>query len=294
MTGNGLWAAMIAASGPMAGTGMAALALCAMPAPAAAQEDKQPTAQMQAAVVFAEQRGRQLYLYDQAAWHGTDRFLEEFDLERDAEFMRGYIVVPGEGDLLDTIFFGDFGDGLVEAARYSVDGSAVVGGGVLPADRRPALSATAQRMAAARQAAIEEMVRGEHGMCADSNPNTIALPPDADGNIEVYILTPPTSNEEYPLGGHYRFEIGPAGEVVAQRRFLNSCFALSSAPRDEDGETLDPIGLVVSHLLDPQPTEIHVFANLNFPLPLMVMTIENDSLWSIERGDIEYAGLVGE
>src|SRR5207253_11060623 len=94
--------------------------------------------ELQAAVVVAEQLGLQLYRYDQAAWHGSDSFQDDFK-GHDTAIMRGYVVLPGEGDLLDAVFFGEVGGKLVEVARYHVRGSSVVGGGMLPENARPEL-----------------------------------------------------------------------------------------------------------------------------------------------------------
>ena len=102
----------------------------------------------------AAARGRELYLYDQAAWHATDRFREEFDFEN-ASFMRGYVVVPRDDGRLDTVFYGEIDGRLVEVARYTVDGNRVEEGGLLPENARPPLSEIAMRMANARQTAAE-------------------------------------------------------------------------------------------------------------------------------------------
>ena len=259
-------------------------------AAASAQEDVELTAEQQGAIDWAQQRGELLYRYDQAAWHGTDAFLADYQADRDGEFMRGYVVVEGEQGRLDAVFFGDFGAGLVEAARYSVDGGTVVSGTYYDEDSRPPLSAKAIRMAEVRQVAFNAMREEELGLCANSAPNTVVLPPDAAGNIEVYVLTPPTSNDSYPLGGHYRFTIDSDDEVSDWRRFLNSCFALQAGPQqDDNGDPVTPTMLVVSHLLDPQPTEVHFFATHYFGLPVAVITVDNDLVWTIGGGRFQGA-----
>jgi hypothetical protein len=257
--------------------GIAALALAV---PASAQSDV--PAELAAAAAAAEARGQQMYLYDQAAWHATDRFVAEFDLNN-SSFMRGYIVLPRDDGMLDTVFFGEIDGALVEVARYRVEGSEVVAGGVLEAVDRPPLSLLAVRMADARQTALNHASEQEFGLCADARPNTVVLPPDGSGNIAVYILTPQVSNEAYPLGGHFRVDIDPDGKVAASRRFLNSCFMLQM-PRAEGGNS--PVAMVVSHLLDPQPTEIHMFVSRYFGLPIYVGTTANDLLWKVSAGQI--------
>jgi hypothetical protein len=46
------------------------------------------------------------------------------------------------------------------------------------------------------------------------------------------------------------------------------------------------VGFVISHLLDPTPTEIHVFTALASKSELFVVTSENDQFWKIsgEKG----------
>lgn len=263
---------------------------CLTPTVAAAQEEVDLTTEQQQALRWAQERGELLFRYDQAAWHGTDAFLQEYQAERDGPSLRGYIVVEGEEGRLDTVFFGDFGEGMVEVARYSVDGSRVASSTYFDVDSRPPLSAVAQRMAEVRQVAFAALAEEEMGLCANSSPNTVVLPPDGDGSLEVYVLTPPVSADGYPLGGHYRVQIDKDGDVVDTRRFLNSCFMLNAAGQtDEDGEPMEPTMLFVSHLLDPQPTEIHFFATRYFPLPVAVMTVDNNIVWALAGGRFEGA-----
>lgn len=252
-----------------------------------AQDQVELSAEQLAAVEWAQARGRLLYRYDQAAWHGTDAFLEDFQSERDGPSMRGYIVVKGEGDLLDTIFFGEIDGELREFARYAVDGSEVVAGEYFAAEGRPLLSAHVKRLAHVRQVAIEALVNQGLGLCANAAPNTVVLPPDAAGNIEVYVLTPPVSSDSYPLGGHYRFNIGPDNEVTDWRRFMNSCFEIPMGGMSQDGE--EPVGAGITHFLDPQPTEIHFLASAYVGLQLHVITTDNRLVWTIVQGETEGA-----
>ncbi len=56
----------------------------------------------------AATRGREMYLYDQAAWHATDRFLADWG-ERPTDWLRGYFVERGEDGGLTAVFFGEEG-----------------------------------------------------------------------------------------------------------------------------------------------------------------------------------------
>lgn len=251
-----------------------------------AAQDVDLSPEIQVAVDEAEALGELLYRYDQAAWHGTDAFLEQLNESRDLEIMRGYVIVPGERGRLDAIFFGEMDGQRLEVARYAVEGSRVLQRTYHDPANRPPLSALASRLAMSRQAALDAMIaEDEIGFCADAVPNTIALPPDADNTVDVYILTPPTSNDSYPLGGHYRLTMAADDEVVEWRRFLNTCFDLRLASPDGNGQ--EPLMTFVTHLLDPQPTEIHFFASRYFTMRMAIGTTDNRLVWFIENGQLQ-------
>lgn len=235
------------------------LALASVPTRVwAAEGDPAPVGQEQ--VAAAEQLGGLLYAYDQAAWHGTDAFTADIQRTRlDTSWLRGFMVLPDDSGRLWAVFYGERDGVLVMAARYRVADGQVQEGGLLEGADIVPLSPAAVRMANMRQAAFSAMVDNRYGLCARSNPNTIVLPPDAAGAITVYVLTPPTTNDDYPLGGHYRFTFDAADKLVAHRRFLNSCFAIPRRLTGRRGE--EPVGTFVTHLLDPQPTEIHFFVS---------------------------------
>lgn len=268
-----------------------ALAWTLLPSPSIAQEllHQEPLRVAEMSIADAQARGALLFAYDQVAWHGTDAFLA--DLERtgaDASWLRGFIVVPDGGDKLAALSFGERNGVLVEVARYGVDGGQVTGGGLRDRDAAVPLSGDALRMATVQRAVLDQMARRQYGLCARSNANTIIFPPALDGSITAYVMTPPITNDAYPLGGHYRFVFDVQGEEVAHRRFLNSCFDLRrTAPGMEDGE---PVMMVVSHILDPQPTEVHFFASYYAPLQLGVATVGDGgtgtTLWRISRGQL--------
>lgn len=47
-----------------------------------------------------------------------------------------------------------------------------------------------------------------------------------------------------------------------------------------------PVMLVATHLLDPVPTEIHVYWNLWSGIPLDILTPTNGTVWAISKGQI--------
>ena len=84
-----------------------------------------------------------------------------------------------------------------------------------------------------------------------------------------------------PFGGHHKVTLAADGTAKA-RPYTRSCLDMSVAP--QAGQT--PVGLTVSHLLDPTPTEIHVFSSLAAGVPLFVATTSNSLAWEIENGTI--------
>lgn len=52
--------------------------------------------------------------------------------------------------------------------------------------------------------------------------------------------------------------------------------------------------LLVSHVLDPWPAEIHFYATRYFPVPVMVVTVDNERRWAIVDGGFVGAYDLGE
>jgi hypothetical protein len=202
-------------------------------------------------------RGRLLFELDRAAWVGTDDMMARIRDYRTAG-MRGYFV-EREGTALIVTFFGGPADAPVAFYRGRVENRRVASSEVFPANGRPSLTPLQRRLAAAR----EMTGRLGHAPCGRSPFNTVVVPPDApDGPIDLYLLTPQPSAGTFPLGGHFKATINADGSVAANRGFTRSCLMM---PRP-DGAA----GLFVSHLLDPVPTEIHVFTSFTAGVPVFV------------------------
>jgi hypothetical protein len=242
-----------------------------------------PKSEELAAARVAETVGAEMYAYDQAAWHGTDAFLE--DLKRsdaDQSVLRGYVVEPGREGLLKATFFGERDGTYFAFASYWVRGSKVERGGIIEPDGARELSLLALRMIEVRQKAIEHLQKGSYAFCNRASPNTLVLPPRADGSIPVYIMTASVSNGSYPAGGHYRFDFDAQNKLIGERPFMRSCLDLQYAGRGSER----PVAAFVTHLLDPQPTEVHVFVSRYIPIPLMVGTSTTGETWSVANGEI--------
>ena len=125
-------------------------------------------------------------------------------------------------------------------------------------------------------------VQTDYSMCSERLNRVVFPTGKEDGGHYVYLLAPQPAIDQIPFGGHFRFEV-VNGEVVDHRRFTNSCLTM---PTSQEGRGR-PAAMTVSHLLDDTPTEIHVFSMFAAQLPVYVMTIENELLWSVEMRDGE-------
>lgn len=270
--------------------GWGAVWVLTMATPVMAQSSAPPlTEQQLAAVHQAEERGASMIAYDRAAWKATDAFLKDAagKLEAmEARGLKGYVVEPGEGPVLLISFFGRRDGKAFAVARYAFDSGGLTGGLV---EGEPPLSPMALRLADARDKAMIAMRQPDHGLCSQSPPNTLVLP-QPDGTILAYVLTSTTDAATYPAGGHYRFDFDATGRMVGERRFMKTCYPIGL--RQKDGTR--PSMMFLTHLLDPQPTEIHAFVSRNLPFPMMIATVDNRRLWKIDRGTISSMGVLPE
>lgn len=244
-----------------------------------------------AAAADAERRGAQLFAYDQAAWHATDRFQADLaaasisNEELDTANLQGYIAEPADGGGVLVTFYSQRDDTRSAYARYLYVDGIISGEGILAEGVDKALSPLALRIATAREKAIAEMRKPEHGLCSDTPPNTLVVPVETQGATAAYVLTSTTDANSFPAGGHYRFDFDAAGNLTGERRFMRSCFPIDWSEKDGNRPEI----LFVTHLLDPQPTEIHAFVSRNIPIGLGVITSSNNAVWAITNGRIRYA-----
>lgn len=234
-----------------------------------------PGPEEKAALVQALDRGEQIYLYDQAAWVTTDLMIEKTPRPARTR-VDGWVITP-KADGLTVVYYG-WRDGAPyaifagDAKEKTVTGFKVFG----PGDDA---SLTAEQV---RLVKATDAVRAlaEQRPCANSPFNTVTLPPAKAGDpILVYLLTPQTTEHQFPFGGHFRYEVGADGKPGTSRGFTRSCLTLSDAPEDAN----KTVGLMITHLLDSVPTEIHVWLSLWIGKPVYVGTAEpNQRIWAVE------------
>jgi hypothetical protein len=231
-----------------------------------------------AAVRTAVSRGELLYIYDEAGWHGTDDFLANYaGLAGQAG---GYVV---SGDDLDAelVFYDKSKSNAVYRAKFI--NRKLVKSGPAAADR-VALTAIEKQLIAAKDKALAAFIAANVGLCSASNPNLAALPPERPGGpVIVYIMTSSTTPDTVPLGGHYSVEVAADGSVGPIRHFTKACIDMPMNKKPPVGE---PVAFVVTHLLDPTPTEIHVFSSLTSKVPLIVVTSPDARMWLVDGNKV--------
>jgi hypothetical protein len=221
-------------------------------------------------------RGTLIYYYDQAAWHGTDDMVAKLHGKQIA--VAGWIV-DGTPTASEITFYanGDGGPRAVYVAQFS--GTELVSGKLLGPGDDTSISPRRLAMIAAKDKAAAALEAAGVQRCSNKRFNTVVLPPETPGGPTlVYFLTPQTSNDSVPMGGHYLVPIAADGSVGKIRAFTKSCAEMPF----RGGKEGKPVALVFTHLLDPVPTEIHVFTVFSIEIPLFVQTTQNERLWAVE------------
>lgn len=218
------------------------------------------------AITAAETIGRAIFEHDRAAAVATDAALAQRVFKRDGR-VHGWVTEVREEGIAVT--FIDQTPSALYRVMVSPSGRA---GPLLALEAPEPLSSYEAGAADARAIALA----ADFQACSKTY-NTVVLPADAgtDGGWIVYLLPGTARHDTVPIGGTYRMEVRD-GAVLSQRAFTRSCIALGRGPRV--GAT------IITHLLDPVPTEAHVHWSLWADTPMYVTT--NGALWAIEHGEI--------
>lgn len=227
--------------------------------------------------------GREIYRQDQYAWHGTDAVMEKVgQAQMVAEKCCGWVVdTSGAEPLLR--FVRKTSDG--EEAAYDVR---------FPTDAKPAVSVPENRALTEHQKALRRAFAtaskgfGEAGLpicrCRGSY-NFVVLDDPSGAGFLVYLLRPKTTDDEIPVGGHYRISVSADGGMVTQiDRLWRSCLTMDRRQGiPADGKIA---GIGMTHIVSATPLETHVFLSLQEKLPFSVVT--NDGrMWKVESGEIQ-------
>lgn len=252
---------------------LAALILFLQPVPLRSAEPPAISSAENDRASAIERLGRTIFEYDRAAAVATDR-LSALGLHDDKR-VRGWITEESDDGIRVTIVGMD-GDDLPRALYgATVDRSGKpIGVGVRNNEPAPLTD---------RQAALyRARTRGlsaDFNACA-KNYNTVTVP--GDTGISVYLLPGTSDPGAVPIGGSYRIDYDADGETqLAMRAYTRSCIVLQ---KDEKAA-----GLLITHLMDDFPTEVHVYWNLWADSPLYVGIAQTRSLWVLSDGKLRLA-----
>ena len=253
---------------------MALLPITSIQADEPAAQQATTTSNVEQLLSDAIERGKMLYEFDQAAWHSTDAFVALApDMAKLS--LAGRIIVPVEGGL-QAIYYGKSEKGRFAVFHGTWNGKVIVDSVYSKGESGAPLSPDA-----IAYAEIVELVTSgtldtkDLWFCNKAQPNHALLPGNAPGEFLLYFMTAQDKKESYPLGGHHRFDIKDR-KVVARRTFTKSCIAMNKG----DGKR-EAVGFVISHLLDPVPTEIHVFTAIASGKAVFVST-KSGMVWNVE------------
>jgi hypothetical protein len=239
-----------------------------------------PPQEEQAALRKAEATGLAIYKHDHAAAVATDA-LGALGVLKSDKRLRGWLTEEqGEGVLV-TFFGAEADEALKAFYRVSVSKGGEVTGSPQELKVPEALTQFESSAAPARTFAAAYSFQ----RCAEQY-NTVVLPADsaATPSWVVYLLPATTDALRIPLGGAHRLELDATGKsLISERGFTRSCVVLGDPKGDPKRR---PTMLVATHLMDPVPTEIHVFWNLWTGIPLDILTTSNGKIWNLSNGHI--------
>lgn len=256
-------------------TALRLLCLLLLILPSAASAEALPIPEdMQPAVTRAEQLGMAIYRHDRAAAVATDALPRRRGTRRAPE-VRGWVTAEGPEGITVTFIAPDDTGTPMAVYRVAVEHTGRAPGRARALQPAEPLNAEELAMYRARSLAASSGFQACSG-----HYNSVVLPDaDEDGPIWAVYLLPGTTRRVIPAGGNYRFEISADGErLLRQRPFSRACIDLDNDPK--------AAAMMLTHLLDPLPTEIHVFVSLFADKPLYIGIADNRSLWAVESGKL--------
>jgi hypothetical protein len=204
------------------------------------------------------ERGRDLYAYDQAAWHGTDAFLE---LKPNTEGLAHYICVKGANGWVITFpKWNATHDKLLIAyeALQSAPGKYQAHAHDQPLEASGALVAMELAL---------ELVIADFG--TPNRPYNTAILAAPAGNFYVYLYPAQTKDTVWPLGGDVRYAVSSDGKQIIEKRQLHKTILDLEFPPDKH-----PVAGYHVHVLSnvPEDTDVLNVLNRRPPIPEYIGT----------------------
>lgn len=232
------------------------------------------TAEHRTQLEQAVTRGRMLALIDRAGYLSRRDMLTRVPNAAEAG-IEGWIAQP-EGNGVAVTYFVKQDEGYAALYRAQVLGGRVVSPQVYAAGSRPLLTGAAARMAAAGQKAA---TLEEQKPCNGPAFNNLVLPPEGDGPVLVYRMSPRMAPDRVPGGGYFRAAVALDGSVAEAAELGGACTNLPLPPVAAGQR---PRPLVVNARDALLPNELHVFLSLWTQRPVVVATgTDQVRLWGV-------------
>ncbi|WP_437374879.1 hypothetical protein [Inquilinus limosus] len=221
-----------------------------------------------------ETLGRTIYVLDNAAARATDLLLAE-GVNPQTDRIRGWVTDTSGGSGVLVRFLWQRGDRFEAAYDVTVDedGRAVA----MTRPRTSALTPDQSVQLAARQLAMSSFVP----LCPPPY-NPVVFRDPGSRNWLVYLLVATTDPDLRMLGGHHRTLVSADGkQILSSENLTKTCLA----PRFKSVPGYTPKFNFITELQSPTPTETHIFVNLLYRLPLLIMTTDKRT-WIVDQGRI--------
>jgi hypothetical protein len=192
------------------------------------------------------ERGRALYEYDQAAWHGTDAF---FALHPDTEGLTHYICSKTPTGWMVT--FPKWNETHVKLL-VAYEATESEPGKYLARKLDPPKEAGDDLVGKERalELALADFQRPDR-------PYNTAIFPAPGGNFYVYLYPAQTKDTIWPIGGDVRYVISPDGKQIIEKRQLHKTI-LDMEYKPDSGA----VAGVHSHILSDVPEDTDVLCVL--------------------------------
>ncbi len=203
-----------------------------------------------------EALGYEIYLRDQAAWQATDAALAQGLLETPS---KGWITILDVNGWT-VRFVGPCGPGICSYMDVQKTDPAVPPIVTkLPGEPLSPEQSTRWR---ARQTAAATDFRA----CTPKY-NTVVTSAQHEGRPawRVYLLASSEHPRDVVLTGHHRITVSGDGRTVLLEEPLSKSCVIDQPPPNV-------VGLMLSHSLDPEPIETHVFTSLDYRMALFLRT----------------------
>lgn len=233
-------------------------------------------------LTYAQRFGVAIYFLDKVAAIATDAMRGSVPAERLPTTSGGMLVEPLEDARFRVVFY-----------RGAVDGAEVYFVAELREGRvtkkafheRPLpLSSAQASLARASDAAAKVAVTNGYTPCTKFPFNPVVIPLAADGTAAVYLLSPQTEADDYPMGGHFRIAVDGSGQLLDARPFTRSCISTREAAKDMPPGAI-PLAAFISAPMDDTPHELHVFLSFALQKPVYVST-RDGRLWHVDKANI--------